>query len=68
MMGFRENSIGFFPEGWAVNNFEFISISTQLLGRRQVAKTLDFDSSIRRFESSRPSHFFILSREEKDNG
>ncbi len=26
-----------------------------LLGRRQVVKTQDFDSCIRRFESSRPS-------------
>ena len=58
MMGFREDSKGLLLEHWAVNNFEFILINIQLLGRRQVAKTQDFDSCIRRFESSRPSHFF----------
>ena len=29
-----------------------------LLGRRQVVKAPGFDPGIRRFESSRPSHFF----------
>ncbi len=31
-----------------------------MMGRRQVAKTRDFDSRIRRFESSRPSFCEVL--------
>ena len=59
MMGFREDSNGLLWEYKAVNNFEFLRVALQLLGRRQVAKTQDFDSWIRRFESSRPSQLFI---------
>ena len=59
MMGFREDSNGLLWEYKAVNNFEFLRVALQLLGRRQVAKTQDFDSCIRRFESSRPSQLFI---------
>ena len=36
-----------------------MSREKRLMGRRQVAKTQDFDSCIRRFESSRPSQFFL---------
>lgn len=68
MMGFREDRIGLSLEYKAVNIIEFVRIGIQLLGRRQVVKTQDFDSCIRRFESSRPSHFFIHSGEEKHNG
>jgi hypothetical protein len=67
-MGFREDSMGLLREDKAVSNFEYIRVVIQLLGRRQVVKTQDFDSCIRRFDSSRPSHFFVHSGEEKRNG
>lgn len=38
------------------------------MGRRQVAKTQDFDSCIRRFESSRPSSFFFGKLIVNNNG
>ena len=41
-----------------VPGFKLANTCLLLLGRRQVVKAPGFDPGIRRFESSRPSHFF----------